>query len=206
MTIFIKNTHLLLILILVFFGAGCGTAPDSEKFRQELTDINTQMKETLEQMEHLKDEKDVSVFKDKASALLGAINNDIEQYHLLMDETNQKIDKEARDRIINFKEKKVEIDYKLSLLSNEANYLPQRDTLSYADTVLTSRTATGSAVTHEIEPLEVDETEVPMSHDTSLALAKSNEWEYAGVNLRDELMNDLQEIHELMEVFRERNL
>lgn len=201
-----KITSLSFILFFVLFWTGCGPSADSEEFQQELADINAKMKETLQQIEQLQNEEDVSVFSDKARVVLGSLNNQIEQYHLLMDKTNEKIDKEARDRIISFKQKKVEIDFKLSLLNNGANYIPERDTLSHADTVLTSRTASGSAVTHKIEPLEVDETEVPMSRDTTLALAKFNEWEYAGVNLRDELMDDLQEIHELIEAFRERNL
>lgn len=201
-----KNTLLAFTLFLVFLCTGCGPSADSKEFQQELADINAKMKETLQQIEQLQNEEDVSVFSDKARVVLGSLNNQIEQYHLLMDKTNQKIDKEARDRIISFKQKKVEIDFKLSLLNSGASYIPKRDTLSYADTVLTSRTASGSAVTHEIEPLEVDETEVPMSRDTTLALAQFNEWEYAGVNLRDELMDDLQEIQELIETFRERNL
>ena len=186
--------------------AGCDPAVDSKDFQQELADINTQMEETLQQIEQLHEEGDVSRFSRNARLFLGSLDNQIEQYHLLMDRTNRKIDKETRDLIIRFKQKKVEVEFKLDLLENAGVFPRKTDTLSYGDTVITTPNASGSALGPDIEPLETDKTDVELREDPTLPHVRINEWKYAGIDLRDELINDLQEIQEEIEIFMERNL
>ncbi len=206
MTKTLKNATMLIITGIVLFWGACSPSADSKNFQEGLDDINAQIKEALQQVEQLQNEEDVSRFSSKTKILLGSIDNQIEQYHLLMDKTNQKIDKEARDRIIGFKQKKAEVEFKLALLDDAGVYIRERDTLTYADTVSTSRNASGSAVSHNIEPLETDETEVATKRDTTLPYIRMSEWKYAGFNYRDELLKDLQEIQEEIELFRKRNL
>ncbi|MFW5708105.1 MAG: hypothetical protein ACOC12_09305 [Bacteroidota bacterium] len=166
------------------------------------------MQETLQKMDELPNEPDLNNFNDKTTVLLGSLDSQIEEYHLLMDKTNQVIDKEARDRIIRIKQKKAEIEFKLALLEDAGAYIREskEDTLTYADTVLTSRNASGSAVTHELEPLATDETEVGTMTDTLMTRVRMNQWQYGGKDFRTELLDDLEKIKAEAELFRKRNL
>jgi hypothetical protein len=201
-----KNSSILLITMAVFFLIGCGPFADKTNYQERLADINNQLQESLEQIDQLQNESDISRFSNKAKILLGSIDNQIEQYHLLMDRANQIINKEARDRVIRFKQKKAEIEYKLGLLENAGVYVRNTDVLSHSDTVITTRDASGSAVTHRVEPLETDKTEIETGSDTLLLSLRLNEWKYAGISFRNELLNDLQEVKKEVDFFRKRNL
>lgn len=206
MTKILKNFTILLIIGLNIFSIGCKQSADKKYFHEEIAKINTQIQQDLQQINQLPYYGDVTGFSNKAKMLLVSIDNHIQQYHLLMDRTNQLIDKEARARIIGFKQKKAEIEFKLALLENGGAYTRYRNTLSYSDTVITIRNASGTAVTHDIEQLETNETEVELRKDTTLLLLRLEEWKYDGINLRNELLNDFQEVKKEIESFRKRNL
>lgn len=203
----LKNTTRLLIYILVIFLFSCTTPVERKNFQERVDGINTKMQETLLQVEQLKNERDVSKFSSKTKELLDSIDNQIEVFHHIMDETNQKIDKNARNLIISFKQKKVELEFKLNLLNNGGAYIQDKVNLSHSDTMLTSRNASGSAVTHKIEPLEQDETRVETKDPAlSSAYRAINDWEYNDTYLREELLNDLEQVKETVDQFRKENL
>jgi hypothetical protein len=195
-----------IIIVLITSSVGCDQSADKKNLDEKLADINARTWQNLQQMDQLIYDTNAYSFRNKTKKILDSIDNQIEQYHLLMDRNNQLINKEVRDHIIGFKQKKVEMEFKLALLEHSGAYMKETGRLTHSDTVITIRNASGSAVTHDIELPETDKTEIIAERDTVLLNQRLNEWQYAGINLRKELLNDMQEIKKEVELFLKKNM
>ncbi|MFW5708346.1 MAG: hypothetical protein ACOCX0_02770 [Bacteroidota bacterium] len=81
-----------------------------------LEDIRKDCREVIQMIDETLYQEDVDQFKKNMRDVLGRLNQMLDAYLDEMDNTGQQLDKNARDLVIELKEKRVETAFKLALL------------------------------------------------------------------------------------------
>ncbi len=159
---------------------------------EEMADIREANMEIVQNINEAMAMTDVSEFKDQVEDALSNLDDQIENYHNAMDDSNNRIDAQARDAIISMKEKKAAIDFKLQLMEDGDTW--EGDVMEDDEMTDTDRTT--------------DPTTTTRTDDTTAmgATGMGQEGEVNYLQLFDEVKNDLQQLSDDIQAFNQNHL
>lgn len=109
----------ILASLIMLLSVSCQRQPSPSELQAEMTVIMNGIHEITELIDESIHEKSVHLFINKTDFALNELDRHIEEYLSIIDDTNEKIEKEPRNSIIAIKEKVAGIDFRLALLDNE---------------------------------------------------------------------------------------
>ncbi len=113
------NLSRILMPLIILLLASCQQQQSSSESKADLADIKNKMQETSELIDESIHEESVHLFIHKTDLALNEIDKHIDEYLSIMDDANEKIEKEARNSIIRIKQIIAGIDIRLALLDDE---------------------------------------------------------------------------------------
>lgn len=107
------------ITLLSFALAACGGQTSRTNTGEDLVDLREEMQEVIQSIDEAIATNDISEFKNKTDDAVSSLDNKIDDYLNEMDRAERRIDQNARNRVIQMKQKKVEVEFKLALLEQD---------------------------------------------------------------------------------------
>jgi transcription termination factor NusB len=110
-----------LTIFMAIFLASCNMQRSEADVQENLAEIREEKREIIHDINeaiNLADVGDISEFKNKAEDALNKLDNQIDDYHNEMDRADRRIDKDARASIINMKQLRTAIEFRLDLLDD----------------------------------------------------------------------------------------
>jgi hypothetical protein len=105
--------------LIMLFSVSCEQQPTTSESKADLTDVKNDMQEVIELIDESVNEESVHVFIHKTDLALNRLDNHIDEYLSVIDMSDERIEKEARNSIIKIKEKVAGIDVRLAMLDDE---------------------------------------------------------------------------------------
>ncbi len=134
-----KNPFFIITVIAMILLTGCQQeAKTDEQLQEQKTEIKEEINKAVDLIEEAFEADESSEFIEKADMALNKVDEQLDRYHDLMDNSMERIYKDTRDRIIRIKQKTVEIDFRLALL--EDNQVTTRAGAENNDTLDIRRT------------------------------------------------------------------
>jgi hypothetical protein len=113
----------------LFLFSACNGARTRADIQDDLADIREEKMEIVNKIDQALAMTDIDDFVDKARDALDDLDNQIDEYHNTMDRANMRIDEQTRQSIINMKQKRAAIEFKLDLLEENGGWFDDgRDT------------------------------------------------------------------------------
>lgn len=109
----------ILLPLIMLLWVSCQQQPSSSESQGDRTEIMNDMQEVNELIDESINEESVHLFINKTDFTLNELDNHIDEYLSVIDNANEKIEKEPRNSIITIKQKVAGIDLRLALLDNE---------------------------------------------------------------------------------------
>ncbi len=106
------------VILVIMVSVSCQQQSSQTKSHENLGQIKIEMQDVIEKIDEVLNEEDVSVFINNTDIILNKIDNHIDEYLNMMDEADQRIDKESRNIIIRIKQKEAGIDFRLALIDD----------------------------------------------------------------------------------------
>jgi ElaB/YqjD/DUF883 family membrane-anchored ribosome-binding protein len=131
------------ITLIMFIMASCDGQTGRTDIQEDLVDLRDEMQEVIQTIDEAIATNDISEFKDKTDDAVSSLDNKIDDYLNEMDNAERRIDQNARNRVINMKQKKVEVEFKLALLEQD-DYENWGDEDYQYDETRTTGAATGT--------------------------------------------------------------
>ncbi len=186
----IKNPFFIIPVIAMIILMGCQQeATTDEQLQEQKTEIKEEIKMAVGLIENAIETDESSVFIEKTDLALNKVDEQLDRYHDLMDNSMERIYKDTRDRIIRIKQKTVEIDFRLSLL--EDNQVSTRAGAETNDTLDIRRTR-------------------PVAYQFPVITAPGNpprgDLIQYGDEVREETIKNLQSLQNELELFMENSL
>jgi hypothetical protein len=136
-TIIYSGTIVLLLLFLV----SC----DNQSTRTaEMGDIKEEMNEVIQTIDEALIAEDISEFKNKTDDAISKLDNKVDDYLDELDNADRRIDGSARNQIIDIKQKKVEVEFKLALLEQDDYDWDNNEYRNRTGTTTDTRTGTNN--------------------------------------------------------------
>lgn len=197
----------------LFMFVSCNQQQSGSDVREDLAELRENTQEVIHKIDEALAMTDVSDFRSQAQDAMDELDNQIDEYHNTMDNADMRIDSEARETIINMKQKRAAIEFKLDLLDNGNGWgSDETGTRRTDDRTRTDGTGdrTGTDWTDDQEGRQ--QTDRPRDTDLTQDDPERTEWadRDRDVNYAPEVMNevrnDLQELRTEVEQFMQRHL
>jgi ElaB/YqjD/DUF883 family membrane-anchored ribosome-binding protein len=107
------------ITILSIILAACGGQTGRTDTRGNLADLREDMQRVIQTIDEAIATNDISEFKNKTDDAVSKLDNRIDDFLDEMDNANRQVDHNTRNRVIQMKQKKVEVEFKLALLEQD---------------------------------------------------------------------------------------
>lgn len=144
-----RTFNLIGAITLLFILASCdgqtSRTTDTSDNRANLIDLREEMQEVIQNIDEAIASNDVSEFKDKTDDVVSSLDAKIDDYLDEMDNAERRIDQNSRNRVIQMKQKKVEVEFKLALLEQD-DYERWDDEGYQNNRTRTPGTATGTSI------------------------------------------------------------
>lgn len=114
-----KVNFLSTITLLFFIMAACGGQTSRTDTRDNLADVREDLQEVIQTIDKALATNDISDFKSKTDDAVSSLDSKIDDYLNDMDKADRRVDQNTRNQIIDMKQKKVELEFKLALLEHD---------------------------------------------------------------------------------------
>jgi hypothetical protein len=214
-------------ILFLFVAAACnqqGQRADFDSVRDDFRDALAQIDEALRTQDH-------DDFRDRADDAINKVDNAVDDFLDEMDSQDRRMDQQTRNQVINIKQKRSEVEFKLSLLEHDrdgngwgtTNDRDRRDTRVGTDgrtdgtvhrdattddrMVQDQRTATDyGTADRRVDTRGTDDRRVD-TRDTDTRWDTDNgDDRLYGRNLQEEIRNDLRELRDEVQQFMQANL
>jgi hypothetical protein len=102
-------------LMFLFLAAAC----NQQGQRTDLDSVRDEFRDALAQIEDALRIQEFDDFKSRAEDAISSVDSAVDDYLNEMDNNDRRIDQQTRNQVINIKQKRAEVDFKLSLLDHD---------------------------------------------------------------------------------------
>jgi hypothetical protein len=114
-----KRTKILgLIALFAILFVACGQSNRSNR-QSNLAELREDLVEVIQTIDEAIAARDISDFKSRADDAISKLDNRIDDYLDEMDNADRRVNQSVRSQVIDLKQKKVEVEFKLALLDQD---------------------------------------------------------------------------------------
>jgi hypothetical protein len=146
------NSYGIIMVTILLISAGCNRQGSRSNLQDNITEIREEMLDVVGTIDEALVADNLSDFKNRAEDALSNLQDQIDSYENEMDKADLRMSAEIRDKVVNLKHRKAEVELKLDLLDRDG-FVGDHHFLNYSDTIRTSRNASGTAINPHEENL-----------------------------------------------------
>ncbi len=186
-----------MVSLVMLLAVACNQQTGSD-VQADLTDIREEMQNVIQSIDEALATTEVSEFKSKTDDAVNQLDGQIDEYLNEMDRAERRIEQQARNTVIDLKQKKVEVEFKLALLEEDDEYTD--DQQGYQSS--SARRASDG----ELATTTMDEDTTTMDMDTQADREKQDGRILYGRELHNDIKDDLRDLRMEVEQFMQASL